>query len=73
MNNEKVHPICPECKGKNVELRVHEEHVWNALAGIWDDECDKDSYEYCNHCGQEISVEWVTLDQYIKAPMLEQF
>jgi len=72
MSKPKYHPICSECKGKNVDLREFRETVWNPVKAEWDDDAvEYDSYEYCNHCGADHLMEWVSLETYAAAPMLE--
>ena len=72
MDEQKLHPICPDCKSKNIEMREFKSAPWNSAINSWGEEPnDYEAYEYCNPCGSEIRVEWVSLSAHNKAPWLE--
>jgi len=72
LNNTKLHPICSECKGKNVELREFRETVWDPINAKWNEEGEYEAYEYCISCGADWRMVWVSLEEYNAAPIKEE-
>jgi len=74
MSEEKLHPICSKCKGKNVEMREYMDSTWNTDTKSWDkDEAGYESHEYCNACGADYRMEWVSLKEHNAAPYIDNY